>query len=206
MSASLVGSAFARLNPPMNAQVQPVPAVIEQPGETPLVWLPAAQQPNPQYSAADVATLMSDPAPQDAESLEEWRQARSHGIVTLINEWWAPQGVAKSPPSTTTGLGMYLSAQWCYLFNVSPLARRKGRWALVAARGTAIIISGISLAERPADPGAFPRCVLGGLTHREAEQAAIDMNRERLAVARVPREWTVAVRLASTVEQEGGAE
>ena len=55
------------------------------------------------------------------------------------------------------------------------------------------MLSGISGNERPTDPTAFPRCVTSNLTMSQSIRSAEEANRERFRLARVPREWAVAV-------------
>lgn len=132
-----------------------------------------------------------------------WRDLPIFGLVTVTVENWKPKNARSVPPSLTDGLGMWTSAQWAMLFNASAVARHRGHWACVTVRGGVVVLSGIRLQDRPVDVGTFPAvCVQGGLTFHAAEQMAIGANGPRIELARVPREWTIPVRLASSVEQE----
>lgn len=132
-----------------------------------------------------------------------WRDLPIFGVVTVTVNDWKPKNARAVPPSLTDGLGMWTSAQWAMLFNASAVARHRKQWACVTTRGTVVVLSGIRLQDRPADVGTFPAvCVQGGLSFHAAEAMAIGANAPRIELARVPREWTIPVRLANSVEQE----
>ena len=183
--------------PPVPAIVRvngdPVSAEIPSPDEVPRPWHPAAAQ------GVHIGGLYSD-----ADDLPEWRAALIHGVVTINADKWTPTSSRSIPPSITNKLGMYLSARWAMLFNASPEAQKRNHWALVCCRhGNVIVLTGIQPEDRPSNPGDFPPCVIGGLAFDEADQIAISANRARCEFERVPKLWTVAVRRADSVEQDG---
>jgi hypothetical protein len=229
MSASLsVGSAFAALNPPMAALQaapatmaippdgtvlstsqwidvlgSPVPVVAPPAEPIPRTWHPPAAHPNQAGRLPDSQPALTGPEVHAALNGEPFHRGRPiFGVVTVTNEAWKPKSAKDVPPSLTDGLGMFLSARWAMLFNASPVACHRRHWACVTNRGTVIVLSGIRLQDRPVDVSGFPQCVQAGLTFHEAEQLAIGANTPRIELARVPREWTIAVRTANTVEAE----
>ena len=131
-----------------------------------------------------------------------WRELPSFGIVTISVDAWRPKNARAVPPSLTDGLGMWLSSRYAMLFNASPIARHRGHWACVTTRSGIVVLSGIRLQDRPVDVSTFPPCVQSGLTFHEAEQMAISMNAPRIELSRVPRLWTIGVRMANTIEAE----
>jgi hypothetical protein len=128
------------------------------------------------------------------------------GVLTIDNQDWSPRRFDDIPPSLTQGLGMELSAHFALIYNQSSMAVNKRRWALVTTRGTVLVLCGLQLADRPSNPAAFPAgFVQGGLTYDEAERFALEANEPRWQLSRIPRQWTIALRRADTVEKDGDA-
>ncbi|MDB5344335.1 MAG: hypothetical protein JWP89_2712 [Schlesneria sp.] len=205
-----VGSAFAILNPPMSSlPAGVIPGTIPPSGtllsveqwklvmQLQIAKVPKqADVPKPWHPAAEQI-----PAPD----MSHPRYAPTCGLVTITNEVWVPKSPRAVPPSVTNRLGMALSAQFAMFYNNSHDAHRHHRWALVTSRGPVIILCGINPETRPSDPADFPPCVLGGLISEVAEQLMIEANAPRCQFARVPKEWTIVVRRADRVGQDGGA-
>ncbi|WP_373653377.1 hypothetical protein [Schlesneria sp. DSM 10557] len=128
-----------------------------------------------------------------------WKDSPTCGTLTIQNVSWEPANSRDVPPSVTDELGMELAAQYVLLYNQSETSRNRRRWALLTNRGSVVILSGIALQDRPANPADFPKCVQGNLTFRTAEDTANAANKVRFALARIPRQWTISLRRADSV-------
>ena len=130
----------------------------------------------------------------------DWHALPICGLVEIINDKWEPKNSRDLPPSPTQGMGMELSAQFCIAFNQSGFARQRRRWAVLTNRGTCLILTGIPAEQRPLNPCDFPPCVQQRLAYPEVEAIAEQRNADRYKLARIPRNWTVALRRADQAE------
>lgn len=137
---------------------------------------------------------------QLAKSTVKWKDATHFGVVTIQNMDWAPESAHDLPPSVADGLGMEVSSQFVMMFNQSATARQRRRWAMLTNRGTVLILTGVKPDERPIHSADFHASVQGGMTFHEAESTANKANEARYALARIPRQWTIAVRRADCVD------
>lgn len=153
----------------------------------------------PEMTTADIVHVTSQvrmPKPKPA-----WHALPICGLVTINNLDWEPKSRLDVPPSPTMNLGMDIAAQFAIAYNQSDFARQKRRWCVVTNRGTCLILTGIPADQRPLNPCDFPPIVQQGLTFPEAEKAADEQNTERHRLARIPRNWTVALRRADSVQR-----
>lgn len=124
----------------------------------------------------------------------DWKSRHDWGVITFDNSGgWKPKSERSVPPSICDQMGRQIASIFAIAFNQAAHAIAKNRWAVVTARGTVIILSGIPLTDRPLNPAALPKCAQSGLTFEQAEQAVNEANRERFRLATIPREWSVTV-------------
>jgi hypothetical protein len=193
------GSAFAAVNPPVN----PVRAIAASGPGQPIDFVDHTATVSSETRISEIATAIQRPRPRHLT-------IPVCGVVTIRNSEWKPTKPAAIPKSMTQGLGISLSAHFAMIYNQSEMARIHRRWAVLTTRGTVMILANIPDAERPTNPAAFPPCVQSGMSSDAADLAAVEANGPRLQVAIIPRQWTIAVRLADCVDdmpptKEGGA-
>ena len=177
--AGPVGSAFNAVNPRMDS-------------------IASGRQNSPNCQPVEI---LQSHCGSDADFLPKpWQLQPICGLVTLDNIDWTPAKVTDVPPSPTKGMGLEVSAQFALAFNQSARSRSKNRWAVVSTRGTVLILCGVTLADRPLNPSDFPPCVERNLSFHEAESRALEANRERFRIARIPRQWTVSLFRPDSVE------
>ena len=124
--------------------------------------------------------------PADTDWPKTW------GVVTVSIVDFEPKSVTSVPPSMTDSAGPHVSAMFAHCLNRSEFYRSRRRWALLTGSGSVLTVNVVD--DRPNDPAAFPDCVQGDLTMKAANELAIELNRPRLKLARIPREWSIPVR------------
>lgn len=183
-----VGTAFDAVNPRMDS----IPSTVSLPElEGPVDYIAKTDPKSGKKKGPFVA--MEQPA---------WHALPICGLVTITVDKWEPKSRLDVPPSPTTSMGMELSAQFAIAFNQSEFARQRRRWCVVTNRGTCLMLTGIPAEHRPLNPCDFPPCVEQRLTYPEAELIAETQNTERHRLARIPRNWTVALRRADSVQRD----
>lgn len=204
------GAVFGTLNPRMDQQARLVPITTPAAEDRPCTFRPVDRPQETErhttgsiYTSADVfSSLCGEDSAGSIKPIPEWRTKPNHGLVTVIVDNWTPKSARSVPPSVTDHLTMWLSTQWAILFNQSAFARRKKRWAVVTARGTVIVLCNIQLRDRPVNPADMPNCCITDLTFDTADRLAIAANTPRVEHSRVPRQWTVCIRRADSVNVE----
>lgn len=171
--------------------------------------------PNPEPQRAIYAAVSPPggfPPESDVEELlrRPRRRKPGGGVVTVANHVeWSPTKPSDIPPSAVRLRGMEKAADFAIAYNESAHAIRNSRWAVVTNRGTVLVLTGIRIEERPINPADFPPCVLACPTIGQAADCAADANAARLAMAIVPRQWSVSLRRADCISQQatkgGGA-
>lgn len=99
-------------------------------------------------------------------------------------------------PSAANGFPSEISTALAETINRSDWANARGTWAVKTTRGGTLLISGLGSRSRPTYPDALPaECEpLYVENEIQARNLAAERNLPRIAVARVPREWTIAVK------------
>lgn len=115
-------------------------------------------------------------------------------LVIKCDPSYRPKSV-KSVPSSKwlADSPLELKAGYGILFNGSEVAKLKGQWLCLATNGSLILLD-VPPEDRPEDPSAFPPGAVTGLSFESAVQAQAEENADRLNLARVPRNWTIALR------------
>lgn len=98
------------------------------------------------------------------------------------------------PSEGLSGMPADLVCRFAAMYNAHHHARQNRRWACVGVSGQMFFLYGVEMIDRPEDPAAYPREATTGLTYEEAIALQVKANDERLKVARVPRQWTIALR------------
>lgn len=202
-SAGAAGVAFAALIPPVDparcceAQESPPDESVSRVDDAGAIpdSHPAA---NPSsHAACDGVARSAGTATSDGAGL-----GRAFcGVVTIANHGgWSPKNPSAVPPSVMDGMGMQVSAIFAMAYNQSEHSWQRGRWAVVTSRGTIVILTGIRAEERPLNPADFPPCVQDRLTYGQAEALALEANTPRHAGSIVPREWSIALRRADSMD------
>lgn len=133
----------------------------------------------------------SDPCREHAPLPTEQSGEGEYGVITLQVQDWVPKNARSVPPSITDGMGTAISRILAVTFNASENASERRRWALLTNSGTVLLLTGVE--QRPSTPTDFPPNVRRVLTKAEAEKRAEIENQDRFRLARIPREWSVAV-------------
>lgn len=113
--------------------------------------------------------------------------------VTIPNEAaFRPKSPETTIPASVTNMPIGDLGRLAISLNAGTWAAAKRVWAAITENGSLVLLPCLP-EQRPEDPAAFP---VGTriLEKNEAIVEAYNENRARLAVALIPREWTIPIR------------
>jgi hypothetical protein len=152
--------------------------------------------------------MLTDPSVASPISPSDSRDPRRFAVLTIPIEApdWKPRSERSTPPAELSGAPIELQADFVAAFNASDFAASRKRLAVLLCEGGIRFLSNVAEADRPQDAGGLPAAASNGMTRHEAAEKASLMNAETYRVARVPRQWTIAIRhpAAELAAVEGG--
>lgn len=148
------------------------------------------------------------PAPV-APTINQPRTIKDQGPVFAVididaPENFRPKNVDTVPSDGYNGVPHELSCRFAAMYNADWHSIKNNTWACVAIHGQTIFLRCIYPIDRPNLPDDFPPGTRTGLTYEEALELQASENLKRLKLARVPRNWTIALR--PLVMPKGGAQ